>query len=125
MLYIGTGVPGGEEGALKGFSMMPGGSPDAWPLVKPIFQAITAKIGPNDDIPCCDCVSPRGAGHYIKMVHNGIEYGDMQLICEAYATLKNALGLTNDELYEVFAEWNRGELQSQLDRDNTSQRQRP
>jgi 6-phosphogluconate dehydrogenase len=114
LLYIGTGVSGGEEGALKGPSMMPGGSPDAWPLVKPIFQAIAAKVGPNDDIPCCDWVGPRGAGHYVKMVHNGIEYGDMQLICEAYAMLKNALGLTNDELYDVFAEWNRGELQSYL-----------
>jgi len=114
LLYVGTGVSGGEEGALKGPSMMPGGSPDAWPLVKPIFQAIAAKVGPNDDIPCCEWVGPRGAGHYVKMVHNGIEYGDMQLICEAYAMLKNAVGLTNDELYEVFAEWNRGELQSYL-----------
>ncbi len=114
LLYIGTGVSGGEEGALKGPSMMPGGSPDAWPLVKPIFQAIAAKVGPSDDIPCCEWVGPRGAGHYVKMVHNGIEYGDMQLICEAYAMLKNALGLTNDELYEVFSEWNRGELQSYL-----------
>jgi len=98
LLYVGTGVSGGEEGALKGPSMMPGGSPDAWPLVKPIFQAIAAKVGPNDDIPCCEWVGPRGAGHYVKMVHNGIEYGDMQLICEAYAMLKNAVGLTNDEL---------------------------
>ena len=114
LLYIGTGVSGGEEGALKGPSMMPGGSPDAWPLVKPIFQAIAAKVGREKDIPCCDWVGPRGAGHYVKMVHNGIEYGDMQLICEAYAMLKNALGLTNDELYEVFAEWNRGDLQSYL-----------
>lgn len=114
LLYIGTGVSGGEEGALKGPSMMPGGSPDAWPLVQPIFQAIAAKVGPNDDIPCCDWVGPRGAGHYVKMVHNGIEYGDMQLICEACAMLKDAVGLTNDELYEVFAEWNRGDLQSYL-----------
>ncbi len=114
LLYVGTGVSGGEEGALKGPSMMPGGSPEAWPLVKPIFQAIAAKVGPNEDIPCCDWVGPRGAGHYVKMVHNGIEYGDMQLICEAYAMLKGALGLTNDELYEVFAEWNRGELESYL-----------
>jgi len=114
LLYIGTGVSGGEEGALKGPSMMPGGSPDAWPLVKPIFQAIAAKVGIEKDIPCCDWVGPRGAGHYVKMVHNGIEYGDMQLICEAYAMLKNALGLTNDSLYEVFAEWNRGDLQSYL-----------
>ncbi len=114
LLYIGTGVSGGEEGALKGPSMMPGGSEAAWPLVKPIFQAIAAKVGPNNDIPCCDWVGPRGAGHYVKMVHNGIEYGDMQLICEAYAMLKGVLGLSNEELYEVFAEWNRGELQSYL-----------
>ena len=93
LLYIGTGVSGGEEGALKGPSMMPGGSDDAWPLVKPIFQAIAAKVGPNNDIPCCEWVGPRGAGHYVKMVHNGIEYGDMQLICEAYLMLKQALGL--------------------------------
>jgi len=114
LLYIGTGVSGGEEGALKGPSMMPGGSPAAWPLVKPIFQAIAAKVGPNHDIPCCEWVGPRGAGHYVKMVHNGIEYGDMQLICEAYALLKNILQLSNDELYDVFAEWNRGELDSYL-----------
>jgi 6-phosphogluconate dehydrogenase len=114
LLYIGTGVSGGEEGALKGPSMMPGGSEKAWPLVKPIFQSISAKVGPNNDIPCCEWVGPRGAGHYVKMVHNGIEYGDMQLICEAYFLLKHALGLTNDELYEVFAEWNRGDLKSYL-----------
>ena len=114
LLYIGTGVSGGEEGALKGPSMMPGGSEKAWPLVAPIFQAISAKVGPNGDIPCCDWVGPRGAGHYVKMVHNGIEYGDMQLICEAYWMLKHALGLSNDELYDVFAEWNRGELDSYL-----------
>ena len=114
LLYIGTGVSGGEEGALKGPSMMPGGSEKAWPLVKPIFQAISAKVGPNRDIPCCEWVGPRGAGHYVKMVHNGIEYGDMQLICEAYWMLKQALGLSNEELYQVFAEWNRGELSSYL-----------
>jgi 6-phosphogluconate dehydrogenase len=113
-LYIGTGVSGGEEGALKGPSMMPGGSLAAWPLVKPIFQAIAAKVGPNGDIPCCDWVGPRGAGHYVKMVHNGIEYGDMQLICEAYYLLKRLLGLSNDELYEVFDQWNRGDLDSYL-----------
>ncbi|MEK6249498.1 MAG: decarboxylating NADP(+)-dependent phosphogluconate dehydrogenase [Planctomycetales bacterium] len=113
-LFIGTGVSGGEEGALKGPSMMPGGSLAAWPLVKPIFQAIAAKVGPNNDIPCCDWVGPRGAGHYVKMVHNGIEYGDMQLICEAYFLLKQVLGLSNDELYDVFEQWNRGELQSYL-----------
>ncbi|HEV3342908.1 MAG TPA: decarboxylating NADP(+)-dependent phosphogluconate dehydrogenase [Pirellulales bacterium] len=114
LLFVGTGVSGGEEGALKGPSMMPGGSTAAWPLVKPIFQAIAAKVGPNHDIPCCDWVGPRGAGHYVKMVHNGIEYGDMQLICEAYFLLKQALALTNAELYDVFAEWNRGELDSYL-----------
>jgi 6-phosphogluconate dehydrogenase len=114
LLYVGTGVSGGEEGALKGPSLMPGGSPAAWPIVKPIFQAIAAKVGPNNDIPCCEWVGPRGAGHYVKMVHNGIEYGDMQLICEAYFMLKSALGLSNDDLYDVFAEWDRGELDSYL-----------
>jgi len=114
LLYVGTGVSGGEEGALHGPSMMPGGSDKAWPLVKPIFQAIAAKVGPHGDVPCCDWVGPRGAGHYVKMVHNGIEYGDMQLICEAYWMLKHALGLSNSELYDVFAEWNRGELDSYL-----------
>ena len=114
LLYIGTGVSGGEEGALKGPSMMPGGSPAAWPLVKPIFQAIAAKVGPKADIPCCDWVGPRGAGHYVKMVHNGIEYGDMQLICEAYWLMKHGAGLSNDQLAQVFAEWNRGELDSYL-----------
>jgi 6-phosphogluconate dehydrogenase len=113
-LYSGTGVSGGEEGALKGPSMMPGGSPDSWPHLKPIFQAIAAKVGPKGDIPCCEWVGPRGAGHYVKMVHNGIEYGDMQLICEAYSMLKEGLGLTNDELYEVFTDWNTGELDSYL-----------
>lgn len=114
MLYIGTGVSGGEEGARHGPSIMPGGSPPAWPLVQPILQAISAKVGPNQDVPCCDWVGPRGAGHYVKMVHNGIEYGDMQLICEAYAMLKQAAGLTNDQLYDVFDQWNQGELQSYL-----------
>jgi len=114
LLYIGTGVSGGEEGALKGPSIMPGGSPQAWPLVKPILQAIAAKVGPNRDVPCCDWVGPRGAGHYVKMVHNGIEYGDMQLICEAYWMLKNTLCLTNDELYDVFQHWYEGELNSYL-----------
>jgi len=114
LLYIGTGVSGGEEGALLGPSMMPGGSLAAWPLVKPIFQAIAAKVGPKNDIPCCEWVGPRGAGHYVKMVHNGIEYGDMQLICEAYFMLKQALGLSNAELYDVFAKWNEGELDSYL-----------
>lgn len=114
LLFIGTGVSGGEEGALLGPSLMPGGSEKGWPLVKPIFQAISAKVGPKEDIPCCEWVGPRGAGHYVKMVHNGIEYGDMQLICEAYFLLKRAAGLSNAELYDVFAEWNRGELDSYL-----------
>ncbi|MEX0676612.1 MAG: decarboxylating NADP(+)-dependent phosphogluconate dehydrogenase [Pirellulales bacterium] len=114
LLYIGTGVSGGEEGALKGPSLMPGGSPDAWPLVKLIFQAIAAKVGPAGDIPCAEWVGPRGAGHYVKMVHNGIEYGDMQLISEAYFVLKQVLGLSNDELYAVFDNWNRGDLDSYL-----------
>lgn len=114
LLYVGTGVSGGEEGARFGPSMMPGGSDAAWPLVKPIFQGIAAKVGPNNDVPCCEWVGPRGAGHYVKMVHNGIEYGDMQLICEAYWMLKHALGLTNDELYDVFAQWNKGDLDSYL-----------
>jgi 6-phosphogluconate dehydrogenase len=114
LLYVGSGVSGGEEGALKGPSLMPGGSEAAWPIIRPIFQAIAAKVGPKGDIPCCQWVGPRGAGHYVKMVHNGIEYGDMQLICEAYNLLKNGLGLSNSQLYDVFAEWNRGELDSYL-----------
>ncbi len=114
LLYVGTGVSGGEEGARYGPSMMPGGSDKAWPLVQPIFQAIAAKVGPDGDVPCCEWIGPRGAGHYVKMVHNGIEYGDMQLICEAYWMLKNALGLSNRELYDVFAEWYRGDLNSYL-----------
>ena len=114
ILYMGTGISGGEEGARHGPSIMPGGAKEAWPHVRPIFQAIAAKVGPNNDIPCCDWVGSGGAGHYVKMVHNGIEYGDMQLICEAYSLLKDGLDLNNDELYEVFAEWNRGELDSYL-----------
>ncbi|MBM4022950.1 MAG: NADP-dependent phosphogluconate dehydrogenase, partial [Planctomycetes bacterium] len=114
LLYVGLGVSGGEEGALKGPSLMPGGSHAAWPLVSPIFQAIAAKVGPHAEIPCCDWVGPRGAGHYVKMVHNGIEYGDMQLICEAYALLRQAAGLSNQRLAEVFADWNTGELDSYL-----------
>lgn len=114
LLYIGTGVSGGEEGALKGPSIMPGGSKAAWPHVKEILQKISAKVGPNNDIPCCEWVGENGAGHYVKMVHNGIEYGDMQLICEAYFILKNALGLSNDELFQVFKEWNEGDLESYL-----------
>ncbi|MCA8983307.1 MAG: decarboxylating NADP(+)-dependent phosphogluconate dehydrogenase [Planctomycetaceae bacterium] len=112
--FIGTGVSGGEEGALKGPSIMPGGHKEAWPFVKEIFQKISAKVGPNNDIPCCEWVGEDGAGHYVKMVHNGIEYGDMQLICEAYFILKHALGLTNQELHAVFKEWNEGELESYL-----------
>src|SRR5262245_8473168 len=114
LLYVGTGVSGGEEGALHGPSLMPGGSEKAWPLIKEIFQAIAAKVGPKGDIPCCEWVGPRGAGHYVKMIHNGIEYGDMQLICEAYLMLKEGGGLSNDDLYDVFDEWNRGELESYL-----------
>jgi len=114
LLYIGTGVSGGEEGARLGPSMMPGGSPAAWPLVKEIFQSISAKVGAKKEIPCCEWVGPRGAGHYVKMVHNGIEYGDMQLICEAYWMLKHALGFSNEQLYDVFTEWNKGELDSYL-----------
>jgi 6-phosphogluconate dehydrogenase len=111
LLYIGTGVSGGEEGALKGPSMMPGGSPAAWPLVKPIFQSICAKA---DGAPCCDWVGENGAGHFVKMVHNGIEYGDMQLICEAYQLMRDVLGMSAQEMSEVFANWNRGELDSYL-----------
>jgi 6-phosphogluconate dehydrogenase len=112
MLYIGTGVSGGEEGALKGPSIMPGGSPKAWPAVKPIFQAICAKT--DDGEPCCEWVGENGAGHFVKMVHNGIEYGDMQMICETYHILKQGLGLTNQQMHEVFAKWNDGPLNSYL-----------
>src|SRR5438876_6022160 len=112
LLFIGTGVSGGEEGARHGPSIMPGGSPAAWPHVKPIFQAIAAKVG--DGSPCCDWVGEQGAGHYVKMVHNGIEYGDMQLICEAYNIMKSGLGMTADELHPVFKQWNEGELESYL-----------
>jgi len=111
-LYIGTGVSGGEEGALKGPSMMPGGSPKAWESVKPIFQAICART--PDGEPCCDWVGENGAGHFVKMTHNGIEYGDMQMICESYQIMKQGLGMTNQEMHEVFSEWNKGELDSYL-----------
>jgi len=114
LLYVGTGVSGGEEGALKGPSIMPGGTAAAWPHVKPILQGISAKVGPKNDIPCCEWIGEGGSGHYVKMVHNGIEYGDMQLICEAYFLLKHAVGLTNDELYGVFDAWNKTELESYL-----------
>lgn len=112
LFYIGTGVSGGEEGARRGPSIMPGGSPEAWPHVKEIFQSIAAKV--EDGSPCCDWVGEGGAGHYVKMVHNGIEYGDMQLICEAYHILKEGLGLSEDAMHEVFAEWNTGALDSYL-----------
>ena len=112
LLYVGCGVSGGEEGALKGPSMMPGGSHAAWEHVKPIFQSICAKTDYGE--PCCDWVGPGGAGHFVKMVHNGIEYGDMQLICEAYHMLRDGLGLSSDELSEVFGEWNKTELDSYL-----------
>ena len=112
LLYIGTGVSGGEEGALKGPSMMPGGSPAAWPYVKPIFQGICAKV--EGGSPCCDWVGEGGAGHFVKMVHNGIEYGDIQLICECYHIMKDILGMTNEEMHQTFAEWNRGDLDSYL-----------
>jgi 6-phosphogluconate dehydrogenase len=116
ILYIGTGVSGGEEGARHGPAIMPGGSPPAWPHVKPIFQAIAAKVpeGDPNGAPCCDWVGENGAGHYVKMTHNGIEYGDMQLICEAYLLMKTALGMGNQEMHEVFAEWNEGKLDSYL-----------
>jgi 6-phosphogluconate dehydrogenase len=112
LLFVGTGVSGGEEGALKGPSIMPGGDPAAWPLVKPIFQAIAAKV--DGDVPCCDWVGDEGAGHYVKMVHNGIEYGDIQLICEAYDLLRTLLGAKSDELHAIFDRWNRGPLDSYL-----------
>jgi 6-phosphogluconate dehydrogenase len=112
LLYIGTGVSGGEEGARFGPSMMPGGSPKAWPLVKDIFQAICARTPAGE--PCCDWMGEDGAGHFVKMTHNGIEYGDMQLICEAYQLLKEGLGMSNAEMHAVFDDWNRGELDSYL-----------
>ena len=112
ILFIGTGVSGGEEGARFGPSIMPGGNKEAWPHVKEIFQAIAAKV--EDGTPCCDWVGEDGAGHYVKMVHNGIEYGDMQLIGEAYQLLRDGLGLTTDEFAEVFTDWNKGELDSFL-----------
>ncbi len=111
-LYIGTGVSGGEEGALRGPSIMPGGSPAAWPGVKPIFQAICAKTENGE--PCCEWVGENGAGHFVKMVHNGIEYGDMQLICETYHLMKEGLALSNAEMHKVLAEWNQSELNSYL-----------
>jgi 6-phosphogluconate dehydrogenase len=112
ILFIGAGVSGGEEGALHGPSIMPGGNEEAWPEVKNIFQTIAAKV--EDGTPCCDWVGPEGSGHFVKMVHNGIEYGDMQLICEAYHVLKEVGGLKNSDLHSVFTEWNKGELDSFL-----------
>ncbi len=112
ILYIGTGVSGGEEGALKGPSIMPGGNPDAWPHVKPIFQSIAAQTDKGE--PCCDWVGNGGAGHFVKMVHNGIEYGDMQMCCETYQMMKDGLGMSNAEMHKVFARWNEGVLDSYL-----------
>ena len=112
ILFVGSGVSGGEEGARHGPSLMPGGAPEAWPHIKEIFQAIAAKV--DSGVPCCDWVGGGGSGHYVKMVHNGIEYGDMQLIAEAYHLLRGALVLSHDELHDVFAEWNRGKLDSYL-----------
>jgi len=111
LLYVGTGVSGGEEGARHGPSIMPGGSPEAWPHVKPILQAIAAQV---DGVPCCDWVGENGAGHFVKMVHNGIEYGDMQLICESYHLMQEGLGLGYDEMHRIFAGWNEGKLDSYL-----------
>src|SRR6187399_256347 len=109
--FVGSGVSGGEEGARRGPSIMPGGDPEAWPYIKDILQSVSAKV---DGEPCCDWVGEGGAGHYVKMVHNGIEYGDMQLICEAYNVMKDGLGMSADEMHQVFAEWNKGELDSYL-----------
>ena len=118
LFYIGTGISGGEEGARHGPSIMPGGSPPAWPFVKPIFQGIAAKVSGEKEgglpVPCCDWVGENGAGHFVKMVHNGIEYGDMQLICEAYHLMKEALGMNADEMHKVFSQWNKGKLDSYL-----------
>ena len=116
LLYVGSGVSGGEEGARHGPSLMPGGSPAAWPYIKPIFQAVAAKVpeGDPNGTPCCDWVGENGAGHFVKMVHNGIEYGDMQIIAEAYQLMKEGLGLSNDEMSAVFGRWNSGVLESYL-----------
>ena len=112
ILYVGTGVSGGEEGALNGPSIMPGGNPDAWPHVKDIFQGISAKTDQGE--PCCDWVGNGGAGHFVKMVHNGIEYGDMQMICETYQMMKSGLGMNNEDIHGVFTRWNEGVLDSYL-----------
>lgn len=112
ILFVGTGVSGGEEGALHGPSIMPGGDHRAWPILKPIFQAIAAKV--DDGIPCCKWVGPNGSGHFVKIVHNGIEYGDMQLVCEAYHLMSQGLGMTALEMHEIFVDWNKGDLDSYL-----------
>ena len=112
LLYVGSGVSGGEEGALRGPSLMPGGSPAAWPLIRPVFQAICARTPEGE--PCCDWMGEDGAGHFVKMVHNGIEYGDMQLICESYDVMKRGLGMSNAQMHRVFTEWNEGALDSYL-----------
>ena len=112
--FVGSGVSGGEEGALKGPSLMPGGAVEAWPTIQPIFESIAAKVGPQHDVPCCTWIGPGGSGHYVKMVHNGIEYGDMQLICEAYWLLKHIGQRSNSQLADIFDSWNRGELDSYL-----------
>ncbi|MBK5206139.1 MAG: decarboxylating NADP(+)-dependent phosphogluconate dehydrogenase [Polaromonas sp.] len=112
LLYVGAGVSGGEEGALLGPSIMPGGSKAAWESVKPIFQSIAAKV--DDGVPCCDWIGEEGAGHFVKMVHNGIEYSDMQLICEVYDVMRNLLGMTSAEMHDVFKQWSEGELKSYL-----------
>jgi 6-phosphogluconate dehydrogenase len=112
LLYVGAGVSGGEEGALHGPSLMPGGSAAAWPHIKPIFEAICARTPEGD--PCCDWMGENGAGHFVKMIHNGIEYGDMQLICETYDVMKRGLNMSNDEMHGVFADWNKSELDSYL-----------
>ncbi len=113
LYYIGVGVSGGEEGALKGPSLMPGGSVEAWPFVKPILQKIAAKVETKEQ-PCCQWIGPEGSGHFVKMVHNGIEYGDIQLICEAYQVMKDGLAMEAEEISQVFAQWNQGELNSYL-----------
>ena len=112
ILFVGAGVSGGEEGALNGPSIMPGGAAEAWPAIKPIFQAIAAKVADNQ--PCCEWIGPDGSGHFVKMVHNGIEYGDMQLVCEAYHLMSQGLGMTADEMRQVFSSWNQGILDSYL-----------
>ena len=112
ILFVGSGVSGGEEGARNGPSLMPGGAPEAWPHIKAIFQSIAAKV--DNGVPCCDWVGEAGAGHFVKMVHNGIEYGDMQLICEAYELMSTGLGLSNEEMAQTFTDWNKSELDSYL-----------